>query len=148
MSSTNKKSNKKWYIGISLISIIVIILLLIWAYSTYTKSTSLFSSYNQSNNTYISTDGQNGLQYIPLPNGVEAYIDSNSSFATQKQSMISRALSSLETAGISAGYLDLEDSNQSNQFSTYVLLIIVLIIIIGGICCYAAFEEDKKKISK
>lgn len=145
MGSSSDKGNKNLYIGISIFSILLVLIILILFYSMYKNGTSLFAAYDPSSNQYIADSGNNGLQYINLSSGLDAYIDSDSSAATQKESMIQRALSSLETSGISNGYLDLQNTSSSSNFSMYVIIIVILILVIGGIVTYASFQEDKQK---
>lgn len=142
-SSTNSNNNKSWYIGISVTSIIIIIFLFIVFFVSYKNNSRFFSQYDPTSNKYIVNSGENGLQYINLPSGVDAYIDSNSTAASQKQSMIQRALSSLEADGTAGGYLDLNSTYESNNFSIYILLLLILFILLGCLVTYAVFNESK-----
>lgn len=143
MSSILNNNDKGWYIGISLMSILLIIFLFAIFYISYKNNSRFFAPFDPSSNIYIVSPGQNGLQYINLPSGVDAFINSNSSAASQKQNMIQKALSSLETNGTSEGYIETESTNASNNYSVYILLIFILIILIGCLITYATFNESK-----
>ena len=147
MKSKNlsKTSNiKKWYIGISAFSILIIILIFIITYATYKNQSMSFSDFDPNSNPNIVESGNNGLQYIITPNGTDAYIPYNSTFSTQKQNMISRALTTLESDNINSGYVNFTNVSNSNSYTIYIIIFVFLLIIIGSIVSYAAYQESFK----
>uniref|UniRef100_A0A6C0BEY8 Uncharacterized protein n=1 Tax=viral metagenome TaxID=1070528 RepID=A0A6C0BEY8_9ZZZZ len=141
----SKKSHKKgFYIGISCISILILVVIFIITYASFKNEAFSFSPYDPNSNNNIANSEENGLQYIISPNSINAYISTSSSTNTQKQSIISRGLTSLEAEGITSGYLNLQSTSQSNNFIVYVLLFVFLLILIGVICSYAAISESSK----
>ena len=143
--STNVKSSsnqKKWYIGISTISIIIMLLIVIIAYACYKQQISSFAAYDPNSNPYIVDSNEDGLQYIQTPSGTNAYISTDSAAYTQKQNMINRGLTALESEGVTSGYVDLESTNNSSSYSLYIILIIIILLFIGSLSAYAAYKES------
>lgn len=135
-------NNKGLYIAITIVSLLIIIFIIILYYIMYKNKKSLFASYDPNSNKYIVSNNENGLQYINIPQGSLIYIDSSSSDATKKQTMITKALSSLNSSGITDGYVETESIFTDNNISIYIILIIFIIIVIGFIACYAAINEN------
>lgn len=134
-------NNKSLYIGITIFSIIIIIIICVVYYVMYKNGDYLFKPYSQSENKYVVNNGENGLQFINIPSGVDLFIDSSSEIATKKNNMINLALSNLQIDGTNSGIVDMEPI-KNNNYNIYILLIIIILLIIGGFICYVAINED------
>lgn len=139
---SDSKRNKSFYLVTSLGSIIIMIVLLVFFFLSYKNNDRFFAPYNPLSNKYIAVSGENGLQYINLPSGVDAFIDNNSTFSSQKESMIQRALSLLQTNGTSAGYINTDSTSINNNFTAYFFFIFILVIFVGSLTSYVAFNES------
>ncbi len=131
---SSKNFNNIIYIGISIFSIFIMILILAATYYTYNNSLSSFSDYDPYSNPNIVKNGENGLQYVIDP--ILGYIAVNSTSYTNKENMIDKALSSIN----STGYVK---SQQSSSYLNYIIIIIVFILIIAILAGYAAYYESK-----
>lgn len=136
-----KDNNKKLFIGFSIFGVIIMIVLIMCYSYMYNYKTYLFSPYNKKSNPYIVNSSQEGLQYLPLPSNTDIFVDTGSTAASQKDTMIQRALSSLETNGNTNGYIETEPINSKNNFITYFIIIVLILLIIACISSYAAFNE-------
>lgn len=120
MSSDSKK---KWYIGITIFSILLMFLLVVIFYTAYINQTFIFEPYN--------TD--NSMEYVNSIN-TYAYINSNSIDAYKKRNMILKALNKLnyneDDIQINTSY------NNSYIGVQLIFLVLILFIIIGCIITY------------
>lgn len=131
---SSKSFNGKVYIGISIFSILIMILIFIATYYIYNNSLSSFSDYDPYSNPNIVKNGENGLQYVINPN--LSYISVNSTSYTNKENMIDKALSSINSNGYVTG-------NQSSSYLNYIIIIMVVILVIASLAGYAAYYENK-----
>lgn len=136
-----KDSDKKIFIGFSIFGVLIMFILIICYSFMYKYKTYLFDPYDKKSNPYIVNSDQEGLQYLPLPSNTDIFVDTSSTAASQKDTMIQKALSSLETNGNTNGYIETESITSKNKFMTYFILIVVILIIIACISSYAAFIE-------
>ena len=134
--------NKSLYIGITIFSVLFIIILGVFFYVMYRDNTYLFKSYTESDNIYVVQNGTNGLQFIPIPSNTDIFVSSSSSISTQKSNMISSAMSSLEVNGTTEGVVNMENITTNNSSSIYIFLIFMLLLIIGVFISYVAISED------
>lgn len=146
MPSSDKKN---YYIGISVIGVLIIIFILIITYASYSGQQWSFAPYDPSNNPYIiNNSSSNGLQYIPLQGNVNTFINSDSTTASNKTLMLNRALTELESDGTTNGYINTTSNNTNYNIKLYILIIFIFIICIGGLVFYGSYDLSSTKNRK
>lgn len=139
-----KKFNNNLYIGISIFSIFIMIVIFIVTYYIYKNALSSFSDYDPYSNPNIVTSGKNGLQYVIDPNN--AYISTSSNglnginVYTNKENMIDKALTSINSTGAMNGYVT---PQPSSSYLNYIIIILVALLLIGIFTAYATYYESK-----
>lgn len=133
-----------YYIIISVIGILLIFLILVITYASYSGQQWSFSPYDPSDNPYVVGAGENGLQYVNI-NNTDVYIDTDSTAASNKTMMINRALSELQ---VSNGYIATTSDSSTHNIKVYIVLIFFTILCLAAILTWANSDVADTKNGK
>lgn len=140
------KSNKiSYYMGISLFGFLILVVIFVTTLFFYSGEQCSFAPYDPTSNPYTSNPG---LQYMSLQNNAPVFIDSNSTTTQNKELMINRALTELNSSGIDDGYINTTNDNTSYNVKLYFVLIFIFLLTIMGLILYNYYDSDKYESNK